>query len=48
MPGQIKGIVKGCKVPGSSKSGYRPVWDMGKAAINKKRSKTSGPDRPST
>ena len=43
-----KGSLKGCGVPEPSKKGYRDTWDMGRASNNKKRSRLSGPNRPST
>jgi hypothetical protein len=42
MARRIKGI-KADNLPG-----YRPVWDMGKAADIKKRQKIRGINRPST
>lgn len=47
MSKRIKGIIKGCQVPDTSKTGYRDVWNMGRAADTKKKWKVQGTNRPS-
>lgn len=44
---RIKGVLKDYHVPGSTKHGYRSVWDMGSAADHKKRTRITGINRPS-
>lgn len=46
MGKRVKGVLKGCRVPGTAKNGYRDVWDMGRAATAKRISKVRGPNRP--
>ncbi|BAF59174.1 MAG: hypothetical protein HPY89_06375 [Pelotomaculum sp.] len=48
MAKKVKGTVKRCGIAGTTRNGYRAVWDMGKASGAKKMGKVSGPDRPST
>lgn len=48
MGKKVKGILKGCQIPGTAKMGYRDTWDMGRASDSKKRWKVTGPNRPST
>ncbi len=45
---RIQGVVRRYRIPGTTSTGYRPVWDMGGAAENKKRSRLVGVNRPST
>lgn len=45
---RVYGVLARYRVPGADASGYRPVWDTGRAAANKRRSRRSGPDRPGT
>lgn len=47
MSRQIKGVIKSYQVPGSSKKGYRPVWEMGRAAYRKRLQRTTDDNRPS-
>ncbi|HHU85242.1 MAG TPA: hypothetical protein GXZ25_00325 [Peptococcaceae bacterium] len=48
MSRKVKGIPKKCGVPGSTRTGYRNTWDLGKAAEYKKRWRAGGVNRPST
>lgn len=48
MVKRIQGVVKDYRIPGATKSGYRPVWEMGPAAEHKKRTRITGINRPST
>ena len=48
MSKKIKGITKKCGVPGSTRTGYRDTWDLGKAAGIKRRWRAGGENRPST
>lgn len=48
MSKKIKGMLKGCRVPGTAETGYRNTWDMGRAAGAKKRTRLKGPDTPGT
>lgn len=45
---RIQGVIRRYRIPGSTSTGYRPVWDMGYAAEYKKRTRISGVNRPST
>lgn len=47
MGKKIKGVLKGCAVPSTSKTGYKDTWDMGNAANAKKNWRLLRPDRPS-
>lgn len=47
MTRKIQGVLKKYHVPGSGKMGYRPVWEMGRAADCKKRTRMTGINRPS-
>lgn len=47
MPKRIQGVLKDYNTPGTGKFGYRPVWDMGRAADYKKRTRITGINRPS-
>ena len=47
MSKRIKGIPKKCGVPGSTRTGYRDTWDLGKAAGSKRRWRAGGVNRPS-
>ncbi|TYO95004.1 hypothetical protein [Desulfallas thermosapovorans] len=42
MPKRVAGILA------KNTTGYRPVWDMGRAAGVKKRQRITGINRPST
>ncbi len=46
MSKKIKGILKDIHA-GTEKTGYQPVWEIGKAGDNKKRSRMTGVNRPS-
>lgn len=48
MNKKVKGSLKGCEIPGTTKMGYRDTWNMGRASNLKKRWRVSGPNRPST
>jgi hypothetical protein len=48
MARKIQGILKNNGKQRSVESGYRPVWDMGRAGRIKKRQRITGIDRPST
>ena len=48
MNKKVKGILKGCQIPGTSTMGYRDIWDMGRASNSKKRWRVVGQNRPST
>lgn len=48
MAKRIQGVIKEYHVPGSTSLGYRPVWEMGRAADYKKRTRITGINRPST
>jgi hypothetical protein len=48
MSRKVKGTPKSCEVPGSTRTGYRDTWDLGKAAGNKRRWRVRGVNRPST
>ncbi len=48
MSKKVKGVLKSCgDVPGSSKLGYRDLWDTGRASVSKRKQKVTGPNRPS-
>lgn len=43
----IKGVAKKYSASESGPRGYRPVWDTGQAAYNKRVTKITGINRPS-
>ncbi|MGB9905095.1 MAG: hypothetical protein ACPLQO_10590 [Desulfotomaculales bacterium] len=43
---RVYGVLARYRVPGADASGYRPVWDTGRAAAGKRKSRRSGLDRP--
>lgn len=45
MRKKVKGVLKPCKLP---ETGYRDLWNTGKASILKKRKKLTGLNRPGT
>jgi len=45
---RVYGVLAKYRVPGSTGEGYRPVWDMGRAAEDKKRTRRRGMSRPGT
>ncbi len=48
MRKKVKGVLKPCKLPETGETGYRDLWNTGKASILKKRKKLTGLNRPGT
>lgn len=48
MQKEVLPVVRRIKGLAGNITGYRPVWDMGKAADLKKRQRIKGINRPST
>lgn len=42
-----KELLKSCVQPETAKTGYKEVWDTGRASAKKKRGKMTGINRPS-
>lgn len=45
---RVYGVVARYRVPGSMEGGYRPVWEVGRAAEAKRKTRRRGINRPST
>jgi len=48
MVKRIQGVIKDYNKQRTSRLGYRPVWDMGRAGAIKKRQRVTGVNRPGT
>jgi len=45
---RVYGVVARYRAPGSTGEGYRPVWEVGRAAGAKRKTRRRGINRPST
>lgn len=45
---RVYGAVARYRVPGSTGEGYRPVWEMGRVAEAKRKTRRRGINRPGT
>ncbi len=45
---QVYGVVARYRVSGSTEGGYRPVWEVGRAAEAKRKTRRRGINRPGT